>query len=116
MKVVVIEGLKPKIVEVNYKFFVDQASNYESKGKHEKAKAMRKIIERLDIESALGHEITEELIEIVVNDIIEENKQRRLELKKQIKALDSETSIVRAYSKKEQDEDIANSAVDLLLF
>ena len=113
MKALIMDGLLPKVVDMDYEFLCNQMVAYEEKGKTQKAQYLAHLIAKIDAATPSGITPTMELIEDVVNGIIDSNATQRKALKEQIKALDKETEFLKNYSKREILEE---SATDVLLF
>ena len=101
MKVVKFNCLKPEIVELDYKVIKEEMEKCEKKGKNEKAATYSKLLEKLDEGSS------SEVIEKEVNCIIDSNNEIIKELKKEIKKLEKETSLLSQFSQREVDSDVA---------
>ena len=114
MKMLTMEGLVPKAVDMDYDFLCDLKTKYEAKGKTQKAEYLSRIIAKLDAAVASGETMSADLIEKAVNDTMNENDAKRRELKAQIKALDNETSFLRGFSRRCIDEDSSDVIVSIL--
>lgn len=112
MKAIKMEGIVPKIVDMDYAYLCEQKKKYEGKGKLRQAQYLGRLIEKINAATPTGVTPTMELIEDVVNDMIDSNRAKRKQLKEQVKALDAETDFLRGYSKRETDEDVS----DIILF
>ena len=103
-----MDGLIPKVVDMDYDFFCYLKRRYEEKGRTQQAEYIGSLIAKLDVAVASGEDMSADLIEKIVNDTMDENDAKRRELKAQIKALDKETSFLRGFSKRCIDEDSAS--------
>ena len=104
MKTIIMDGLAPKIVEMDYKFLCEQKKKYEEKGKEDAAKYLAHVIAKIDEAVADGEELSADLIETVVNRIIDKNEEERRLLKSKMKKLNQETIFLKSYSEREMEE------------
>ena len=114
MKAFQMDGLIPKVVDMDYNFLCELKRRYEEKGKTQKAEYVGSLIAKLDAAVAAGELMSADLIEKVVNDTMDENKAKRQQLKAQIKALDRENSFLRGYSKRCIDEDSSDTIISIM--
>lgn len=100
MKVIKLNGAIPKLVDLDYNLIKEEMENYEKKGKFEKSAILSKLINNLE-KSATSEEIENE-----VNNIIDTDREKVKELKKEIKALEKEISLLSQISNKEVESDV----------
>lgn len=112
MKAFKMEGIVPKLVDMDYDFLCEQKKQYEAKGKMSKAQYLDHLISKIDAATPSGATPPLALIEDIVNGMIDSNRAQKKQLKEQIKELDNETDFLRGYSKREVDDDVS----DVILF
>lgn len=100
MKVFKLNGLKPELVDLDYNVIKEEMEKWEKNGKTEKAVAYSKLLENLEENSS------DEVIETEVNKIIDSNREKVNELKKEIKTLEKEISLLAQISRREIDSDV----------
>ena len=100
MKVIKMNGLKPEIVDLDYKIIKEEMENSNRKGRVEQVVSYTKLLENLDEES------NSEMIENEVNKIIDADRDKIKELKNEIKKLEKEISLLAHCSKREIDLDV----------
>lgn len=105
MKVVRLNGLKPELVDFDYNVIREEKEKYEKKGKVEKAFSYSKLLNNLEENS------TAEEIENEVNKIIDSNREKVKELKKEIKMLEKEILFLSQTSRREQDSDAFSAII-----
>jgi len=105
MKVVRLNGLKPEIVNLDYKVIKEEKEQYEKKNKVEKAASYSKLLNNLKDDS------TAEEIENAVNSIIDSDTEKVKELKKEIKLLEKEILFLSQISRREQDADAFSAII-----
>lgn len=103
MKAIVVKKMIPKIVEVDYKYFLELRHEYETTGQDQKAYWVRRLLEKLDQAVANGSEMSQELIERTINIMIDSNERRSEALHREIKTVEKETAFLRSYSERDND-------------
>ena len=111
MKAIKANGLKIEMVDIDYDFLTEQLDEFVKKNQMSKAAALRKLIDALDEK---GQPITLDDIEETVNRILDDDFQKMMELKDQIKKLDQERQMLSLYSKREMDNDTTSTIVSII--
>lgn len=109
MKIVRLKGLKPELVDLDYGVIMEEKDKYEKNGKHEKSFVYSKLLNNLKENS------TAEEIENEVNNIIDSNRENVHQLKKEIKKLEKEISLLSMISKRENDSDVSSTISSMII-
>ena len=102
MKIIKLNGLKPEITELNCNILIEERERCQKKGKIENADTYSKLLKNIEKNKT----ITTETIEIEINKIIDLDKEEVKELKRKIKILEKEISLLSNFSEREQQEDV----------
>lgn len=105
MKVIRLNGLKPELVDLDYNVIKAEMEKWQKNEKTEKADTYSKLLQNLEENSSA------EVIENEVNKIIDSNREKVNELKKEIKRLEKETSLLAQISRREVDSDVIFTTV-----
>ena len=85
MKLLYLDGLKPKVIELNYEFLCEEKKKSEAKGNALKVECLSDLLASIDASVASGNALSSDLIELIVNNKIEENRLARKALKTKLK-------------------------------
>ena len=100
MKIIKLNGLKPEITNLDYNTLNEEMKRCDKKGKIEKVNTYSKLLKKLK-ENSSSEDIEEE-----INKIIDTNKEEVKELKRKIKILEKEISLLSNFSERETEEDV----------
>ncbi|MBR6136839.1 MAG: hypothetical protein IKQ06_01640 [Bacilli bacterium] len=111
MKAYKKDGLKIDLVDVDLDYLKEQMEEFVKKEQLDKASILKKYITALEDLEKEGKEITTELMENVVNDILDKNYEKSRKLKDEVEELEKENQLLSQYSMREMGNDTTTSTI-----